>query len=126
MDAINTVQLSNHTGYKHFSGQKMNDKELSEFSLNSNCDNRTTNSLSLVAEVFRGIVDNNIHKTYTHLLTGYVGSDLFLRELAGLVKTLREQNPDIIYCKSIIPKNSSHQLTQFLPLSCSVRSCAGR
>lgn len=30
VDAINTVQLSNHTGYKSFGGQKMDDKQLSE------------------------------------------------------------------------------------------------
>lgn len=42
-------------------------------------------------------MDNDIHKTYTHLLTGYVGSVEFLRELSVVVKTLREHNPEIVY-----------------------------
>lgn len=37
------------------------------------------NSSTTSDDVFKGLVDNDIHKTYTHLLTGYVGNDLFLR-----------------------------------------------
>lgn len=55
------------------------------------------NSSTTSDDVFKGLVDNDIHKTYTHLLTGYVGNDLFLRELSVVVKTLREHNPDIVY-----------------------------
>jgi pyridoxine kinase len=36
VDAINSVQLSNHTGYKVFKGQILNDKDLGKIKRNSN------------------------------------------------------------------------------------------
>lgn len=78
VDNINSVQFSNHTGYKNgFKGQVLNEKEL--------------------AEVFSGLVVNDLHKQYTHLLTGYVGNPTFLREIANILKTLRSVNPSLIY-----------------------------
>lgn len=78
VDNINSVQFSNHTGYTNgFKGQVLNEKEL--------------------AEVFAGLVTNDLHKQYTHLLTGYVGNPTFLREIANIVKTLRSVNPGLIY-----------------------------
>lgn len=78
VDNINSVQFSNHTGYKNgFKGQVLNEKEL--------------------AEVFSGLVANDLHQQYTHLLTGYVGNPTFLREIANILKTLRSANPALIY-----------------------------
>lgn len=77
VDAINSVQLSNHTGYKTIKGQI-----LSEFDL---------------ADLFDGLTANNLHSTYSHLLTGYVGNDKFLREISRIIKELREANPELIY-----------------------------
>lgn len=78
VDNINSVQFSNHTGYTNgFKGQVLNEQEL--------------------AEVFSGLVDNDLHKQYTHLLTGYVGNPTFLREIANILKTLRSVNPALIY-----------------------------
>ncbi|XP_055629604.1 pyridoxal kinase [Toxorhynchites rutilus septentrionalis] len=78
VDNINSVQFSNHTGYKNgFKGQVLNEKEL--------------------ADVFSGLVANNLHCLYTHLLTGYVGNPTFLREIANILKTLRSVNASLVY-----------------------------
>lgn len=78
VDNINSVQFSNHTGYKNgFKGQVLNEKELED--------------------VFSGLVANDLHQQYTHLLTGYVGNPTFLREIANILKTLRSVNPALIY-----------------------------
>lgn len=78
VDQINSVQFSNHTGYKNgFKGQVLNEKEL--------------------ADVYAGLVDNDLHKLYTHLLTGYVGNPAFLREIASILRSLRGMNEKLIY-----------------------------
>lgn len=77
-DAINSVQFSNHTGYKTIKGQVLSEKEL--------------------GDLFDGLVANNLH-SYTHLLTGYVGNDHFLREIIRIIKELRVANPNIVYGK---------------------------
>ncbi|XP_076247220.1 pyridoxal kinase isoform X2 [Calliopsis andreniformis] len=76
VDAINSVQLSNHTGYKVFKGQVLNDKDLED--------------------LMDGLIQNDLDN-YTHLLTGYVGSASFLKRIAGVVRTLKSKNPDLIY-----------------------------
>jgi pyridoxal kinase len=80
VDAINSVQLSNHTGYKTIKGQILSEADL--------------------ADLFDGLTANNLHTTYSHLLTGYVGNDKFLREISKIVKKLREANPNLIYGNS--------------------------
>ncbi|XP_052871594.1 pyridoxal kinase-like, partial [Anopheles cruzii] len=78
VDQVNSVQFSNHTGYKKgFKGQVLNEKQL--------------------ADVFSGLVDNDLHKLYTHLLTGYVGNPTFLREIANILKSLRAVNAKLVY-----------------------------
>lgn len=78
VDNINSVQFSNHTGYKNgFKGQVLNETEL--------------------ADLFSGLMANDLHRQYTHLLTGYVGNPTFLREIANILKTLRSTNPALIY-----------------------------
>lgn len=77
VDAINSVQFSNHTYYDHVKGQIMNDTELSD--------------------IFEGLKSNNLLGKYTHLSSGYIGNDKFLRYIAGIVKTLRATNPNLIY-----------------------------
>ncbi|KAJ8951170.1 hypothetical protein NQ314_007710 [Rhamnusium bicolor] len=76
VDAINSVQFSNHTGYNTVKGQILTEKEL--------------------AELVQGLSENNI-EYYTHLLTGYVGSVSFLNQISSVVKHLREKNPNLIY-----------------------------
>lgn len=50
-------------------------------------------------DVFSGLQQNNLLGTYSHLLTGYIGNDSFLKEISAIVKAIRETNPNIIYGK---------------------------
>ncbi|XP_032679094.1 pyridoxal kinase [Odontomachus brunneus] len=85
VDAINSVQLSNHTGYKVFKGQILNDKDLDD--------------------VVEGLAQNNLDR-YTYLLTGYVGSASFLKRIAILVTALKCKNPNLIYvCDPVMGDN---------------------
>lgn len=34
---------------------------------------------------------------YSHLLTGYIGQDAFLRKVVDTVKKLRAENPNLVY-----------------------------
>lgn len=64
-------------------------------------------------DVFSGLVQNNLLDNYTHLLTGYIGNDQFLRKIGDIVKKLREVNPNIVYGKDneiifcLFPKSKS-------------------
>lgn len=85
VDAINSVQLSNHTGYKVFKGQVLNDKDLDD--------------------LIDGLIQNDLDN-YTHLLTGYVGSASFLKKVAEVAVTLKRKNPDLIYvCDPVMGDN---------------------
>lgn len=78
VDAINSVQFSNHTGYNKVTGQVLTDKDLDD--------------------LIDGLSANNL-EDYTHLLTGYIGSSSFLNCIAKLVKHLKAVNPNLIYGK---------------------------
>lgn len=77
VDAINSVQFSNHTGYKSFKGQVLDEQQLDE--------------------VFQGLLDNGLQSKYSHLLTGYMGNVKFLHQVGNIVKSLRLANPNLIY-----------------------------
>ncbi|XKL62655.1 hypothetical protein PGB90_002488 [Kerria lacca] len=77
VDGINSVQLSNHTGYKVFKGQILNENDL---------DN-----------LIEGLSENKLDCKYSHLLTGYVRNDKFLLGIVNIVKQLREKRPNLIY-----------------------------
>ncbi|XP_023012060.1 pyridoxal kinase [Leptinotarsa decemlineata] len=76
VDFINSVQLSTHTGYKCVKGQILSEKDL--------------------ADLVEGLVANNID-FYSHLLTGYIGSESFLKQVITVIKHLKEKNPDLVY-----------------------------
>ncbi|KAK9817057.1 hypothetical protein WJX72_008930 [[Myrmecia] bisecta] len=76
VDAINSVQFSNHTGYPQFKGQVMNGEQL--------------------WELIEGLKANNLVH-YTHLLTGYIGSPSLLETVVRVVETLRQYNPHLLY-----------------------------
>lgn len=77
VDAINSVQFSNHTGYPQgFRGQVLNDQQL--------------------GELMAGLEANQVNR-YTHILTGYIGSHSFLIKLAEVVKQLKTINPGLKY-----------------------------
>ncbi|XP_034950521.1 pyridoxal kinase isoform X2 [Chelonus insularis] len=85
VDAINSVQLSNHTGYKTTKGDILDDQNLSQ--------------------LMEGLVANDLHH-YSHLLTGYVGSASFLKYISKLVSMLKAKNPKLIYlCDPVMGDN---------------------
>ncbi|XP_022901924.1 pyridoxal kinase [Onthophagus taurus] len=85
VDAINSVQFSNHTGYKLVKGQILTDKDL--------------------RELMEGLNTNNIDE-YTHLLTGYVGATTFLEEIANILKYLKAKNKNLKYvCDPVMGDN---------------------
>lgn len=85
VDAINSVQFSNHTGYQKVKGQVLTEKDL--------------------ADLVQGLKENNID-LYTHLLTGYIGSVSFLNQISTVVNDLKERNPNLIYvCDPVMGDN---------------------
>lgn len=99
VDAINSVQFSNHTGYKVVKGQVLQEKELGtylyckivSFSFNYIC------FVCFLVDLFDGLESNELLKCYSHLLTGYIGNASFLRQVAQIVKKLRATEPNLIY-----------------------------
>ncbi|XP_012273265.1 pyridoxal kinase isoform X2 [Orussus abietinus] len=87
VDAVNSVQLSNHTGYKVIKGQVLTDEDLG------------------MDQLVEGLVANELDN-YTHLLTGYVGSASFLRRVGQFAKMLKQKNPNLIYvCDPVMGDN---------------------
>jgi len=77
VDAINSVQFSNHTGYSAgVRGQVLDDGQLQE--------------------LVDGLDANNINR-YSHIINGYIGAKSFLEKLAEVVKHLKDVNPDLVY-----------------------------
>lgn len=85
VDAINSVQFSNHTGYGVFKGQILSDTDLDQ--------------------LMEGLKANKLDQ-YSHLLTGYVGSPSFLQQIAETVKYLKTRNPALKYvCDPVMGDN---------------------
>ncbi|XP_046741497.1 pyridoxal kinase [Diprion similis] len=85
VDPINSVQLTNHTGYKCVKGQVLDSNDLGELMV--------------------GLRENDLDH-YSHLLTGYAGSASFLRTIAKLVTDLKRKNPNLIYvCDPVMGDN---------------------
>lgn len=80
VDSINTVQFSTHTAYKHIKGNVLKNEEMEE--------------------LVQGLMLNEVDY-YTHFLTGYSRSPDSLKQIAGIIKKLREKNPNLIYGKRI-------------------------
>ena len=51
-------------------------------------------------KLIQGLQDNDLLQ-YTHLLTGYIGSVLFLETIVKIIKALRDVNPDLIYGETL-------------------------
>ena len=76
-DCINSVQFSNHTGYKNgIKGHRLDDVQL--------------------WDLIEGLEANGLDN-YSHIINGYIGKDTFLRKLAEVIKKLKEKNPDLFY-----------------------------
>lgn len=77
VDAINSVQFSNHTGYaKGVKGQVLNDEQL--------------------WELIVGLQENDLDR-YSHIINGYIGSTSFLLKLAEVIKAMKKRNPNLVY-----------------------------
>ena len=78
VDAINSVQFSNHTGYANgIRGQRLNDVEL--------------------WDLVEGLLANDIAGEYSHVINGYIGAPSFLEKLAEVIKKMKELNPELTY-----------------------------
>lgn len=85
VSTVNSVQFSNHTGYKEFKGQVLNAEDMT-------C-------------LYDGLKVNNIHH-FSHLLTGYIGSKSFLEKVGEIIKDLRQNNPSLTYvCDPVMGDN---------------------
>ncbi|KAM3965185.1 pyridoxal kinase isoform 2-T2 [Aphomia sociella] len=85
VDSINTVQFSTHTAYKYIKGNVLKNDELEE--------------------LVEGLVLNEVDY-YTHFLTGYSRSPDSLKQIAGIIKKLKEKNPNLIYvCDPVMGDN---------------------
>lgn len=76
VDAVNTVQFSNHTGYGRWGGQRFDECQLTE--------------------VFEGLERNEL-LTQNHVVTGYTPSPEALSAVERLITKLRAKNPALVY-----------------------------
>uniref|UniRef100_A0A131Z5G5 Pyridoxal kinase n=1 Tax=Rhipicephalus appendiculatus TaxID=34631 RepID=A0A131Z5G5_RHIAP len=94
VDFINSVQFTNHTGYPFCKGQVLNAEELQD--------------------LYDGLKLNRITK-YSHVLTGYVGSDSFLNKVADIVQELKQENSSLMYvCDPVMGDNGKLYVPQSL------------
>lgn len=78
VDVINSVQFSNHTGYPNkWEGDVLNGSQLDA--------------------LLEGLERNDLLKNTGHLLTGYIGSESFLRAVLRVLKTLKKYNCNLRY-----------------------------
>lgn len=83
---INSVQLSNHTGYSHVKGQVLNAEDIE-------C-------------LYDGLKANGVHDNFSHLITGYIGSKSFLLKVGEIIQSLRDSNPGLVYvCDPVMGDN---------------------
>ena len=76
VDFVNSVQFSNHTGYQGgFEGDVLNGEQL--------------------VSLLNGLERNSLLENAGHLLTGYIGSETFLRSVLDVLKTMRRNNPNL-------------------------------
>ncbi|KAJ1989741.1 putative pyridoxal kinase [Dimargaris cristalligena] len=76
VDAINTVQFSNHTGFNVWKGERTDPQT--------------------VLELFEGLRLNGLDD-YSHLLTGYMGNADSINVTRTILDQLRAKNPEIFY-----------------------------
>eukprot|EP00073_Rattus_norvegicus_P054887 XP_017457324.1 PREDICTED: pyridoxal kinase-like isoform X1 [Rattus norvegicus] len=129
VDAVNSVQFSNHAGYAHWKGQVLTSQELHA--------------------LYEGLKANNVNK-YDYVLTGYTRDKSFLTMVVDIVKELKQQNSKLMYvCDPVMgdkrngegsmvsgrktavnvvcqPIPDCHRLTQFLrPVDAMMTVCGG-
>ncbi|KAM9486388.1 pyridoxal (pyridoxine, vitamin B6) kinase a [Clarias gariepinus] len=94
VDSINSVQFSNHTGYKHWKGQVLTADELHV--------------------LYEGIKLNKLNH-YDYVLTGYSRDVSFLEMVVDIVKELKSANPSLVYvCDPVMGDNGSMYVPEAL------------
>ncbi|KAG8278450.1 hypothetical protein J6590_019079 [Homalodisca vitripennis] len=98
VDFINSVQFSNHTEYGLLKGQVLDEKELQD--------------------LMEGLAANKLDQSYTHVLTGFIGSAGFLRQVAEVVKYLKKICPNISYICDPVMGDNGHMYVpkELLPI----------
>ncbi|KAI5618590.1 pyridoxal kinase, partial [Silurus asotus] len=87
VDSINSVQFSNHTGYKHWKGQVLTADELQV--------------------LYEGIKLNKVNH-YDYVLTGYSRDVSFLEMVVDIVQELKTANKNLVYvCDPVMGDNGS-------------------
>ncbi|XP_077851757.1 pyridoxal kinase isoform X3 [Macaca mulatta] len=95
IDAVNSVQFSNHTGYAHWKGQVLNSDELQE--------------------LYEGLKLNNVNK-YDYVLTGYTRDKSFLAMVVDIVRELKQQNPRLVYvCDPVLGDKWDGEGSMYVP-----------
>mmetsp|Transcript_2941 Transcript_2941/g.6817 ORF Transcript_2941/g.6817 Transcript_2941/m.6817 type:complete len:310 (-) Transcript_2941:139-1068(-) len=87
VDVVNSVHFSNHTGYPDgFEGDVLGGEQL--------------------RKILEGLNRNGLLQGIDHLLTGYIGSESFLRAVLEVLKTLRSSNEGCRYvCDPVLGDN---------------------
>ena len=94
VDFINSVQFSNHTGYANFKGSVVNGEQL--------------------REIVQGLESNNLIGP-DYVLTGYIGSETFLKEVLYLLESARRANPKLKYiCDPVLGDEGKFYVPQAL------------
>lgn len=95
IDAVNSVQFSNHTGYPHWKGQVLNSGELQE--------------------LYQGLQLNQVNK-YDYVLTGYTRDKSFLSTVVDIVRELKQQNPRLVYvCDPVMGDKWDGEGSMYVP-----------
>lgn len=95
IDAVNSVQFSNHTGYPHWKGQVLSSSELQE--------------------LYEGLRLNRVTK-YDYVLTGYTRDTSFLAMVVDIVRELRQQNPRLVYvCDPVMGDKWNGEGSMYVP-----------
>lgn len=77
VDVLNTVQLSNHTAYKVFPGDRYDG--------------------DLIRKLTGGLEENGLLDKVSHVLTGYLGAASMLPAIAEVVKKVKAKNPEALF-----------------------------
>ncbi|NP_999108.1 pyridoxal kinase [Sus scrofa] len=95
VDAVNSVQFSNHTGYAHWKGQVLNSDELHA--------------------LYEGLKLNNVNQ-YDYVLTGYTRDKSFLAMVVDIVRELKQQNPRLVYvCDPVMGDKWDGEGSMYVP-----------
>ena len=96
VDAINSVQFSNHSGYPYVTGQQLSGAELED--------------------LVDGLEKNDLLDLYTHVLTGYIGNPSMIHSICRVVKKLKEKIPGLVYmCDPVCGDNGKLYVNPELP-----------